>query len=414
MAITISFSMKPPASLLPGTGWDQGRMQAFSRRLADEMGYHCDIAGEYIIYQFCPEGFLWMGCKDGSITGECQTNIAGPGFHAAVIHFIELYAAKGHLKLLVQDETGYYEDRDFVKMRQNYFYRWFKNLMGDVLKRDGADQQLVCWPADYYLPEEKKGMVTTHIRQFPIGEIAGMVRSGVSMAFAKDFFIWNEEEKDAYYYRNCALVMMNQECYFMPSSRSEQDEMINEQIIRHLEKALEMKPDIPFPKKGYLELCALAEREPVDLSNAVGLAQEVEIGCRKGLLFRTIGCMRFAVPGSFLYDSARRGNSERYYDGREKGGHDYYICALNTEREASFQEQPFRKDNIKEVLEFDSGNAKCKVAVYLPEEKDGKAVYAVAAQVIYKHQITVISIHYENPQEQEWALDLIRKVQTIE
>lgn len=415
MSITISFSMKPAGSWVPGNGWNQERMQAFSKSLAQEMEYHCDVVGEFIIYQFCPEGFLWMEWKDGSIIGECQTNIAGPGFHAAVIHFLELYAARGNLKLKVQDDTGYYEDRDFVKMRRNYFYQWFMNLMEQVLeKREAADKQLVCWPSDYYLPEEKKGMVTTHIRQFPIGEIAGMVRSGLSMAFARDFFIWNEEEKDAYYYRNCALVMMNQECYFMPSSRSEQDQIINERIINLLEKALEMKPDIPFPKKGYLELCSLAEREPVDVSGVTGLAQEVEIGCRKGLLFRTIGCMRFAVPGSFLYDSVRGGNSERYYDGKKKDGHDYYICALNTEHDASFQEQPFKKDNIKEVMEFDSGLARCKVAVYLPETRDGKTTYAVAAQIIYKNQITIISIHYENPKDQEWALNLIRKVQTIE
>lgn len=415
MSITISFSMKPTKSWLPGNGWNQERLEVFSRHLAAEQGYHCDVIDNYVIYQFCPEGFLWMGWKNHAVAGDCQTNIAGPGFHAAVIHFLELFAARGNLALQVDDVTGYYEDRDFVRMRRNYFYQWFSGLMTQILeRRDEAEKQLVCWPSDYYLPEEKQGMVTTHIRQFPIAEIAGMVRSGLSMAFARDFFIWNEEEKDAYFYRNCALVMMNQECYFMPSSRSEQDQLINQSILDLLEKALSMKADIPFPKKEYLELCELAEQEPVDVSKVTELSREVVIGCRRGLLFRTIGCMRFAVPGNFLYDAKRRGNADRYYDGNGEDEHDYYICAINTDQDAHFQEESFRKERIKEVQEFDSGQAKCKVAVYQPVIKDGRTVYEVSAQVIYKSQMTIITISYEKPEEQEWALDLIRKVRTID
>ena len=387
----------------------------YATELAREQRVSCSEAGEYVIYQFCPEGYLWMGWKDGQIIGDCQTNIAGPGFHAAVVHFLELFAARGELRLLVEDTTGYYEDRDFVKMRRNYFYQWFTELLAGVLEKKGVDgEQLVCWPSDYYLPEEKKDVVTTHIRQFTISEIAGMVQSGLSMAFAKDFFIWNEEEKDACYYRNCALVMMNQECYFMPSDRSREDQMVNQEIIGLLEQALKKDRSIPFPKKEYLELCGLAGKEPVDLEGVTEFARTVQIGCRRGLLFRTIGCMRFAVPGNFLYDAAVRGNSERYYDGQRAGGHDYYICAVNTPEEAAFQEAPFHKDNVREVREFTAGPAKGRIAVYEPEERDGKMIYAVAAQVVYKHQITIISIHYENPEDREWALSLILKVQAAE
>lgn len=415
MSITISFSMKPRKNWIPGQGWDRKRLQEFARTLATEQGYQCDIVGEYIIYQFCPEGFLWMGWKDGQIAGDCQTNIAGPGFHAAVIHFLEVFAAGAGLALLVEDATGYYEDRDFVRMRRNYFYQWFTDLMNQVLEQKGeAGEQLVCWPSDYYRPEEQKDMITTHIRRFSISEIAGMVRSGLSMAFARDFFIWNEEEKDAYYYRNCALVMLNQECYFMPSSRSREDQAINRKIIYFLEKALMMDPRIPFPKKEYLELCTLAEQEPVSVEHVTEYAKEITIGCRRGLLFRTIGCMRFAVPGNFLYDTAARGNSERYYEGLEKEGQDYYICAINTQGDAVFQEAPFQKDTVKEVREFRTGQARGKIAVYQPEEKDGKQVYAVAAQVVYKNQMTIISIHYDDPGDQEWAFNLIQKIETIE
>ncbi len=414
MSIMISFSMKPRKRWLPGRRWNMQRMQTFSQELAKELGYYCNVVGEDVIYEFCPEGFLWLVWKENSIVGDCQTNIAGPGFHAAVIHFLELYASRSGLSLFVQDNTGYYEDRDFLKMRKDHFYDWFTALMTQILKRrDQMERLVVCWPTDYYLPEKKNGMVLTHIRQFPFTEIAAMMSSGLSMTFAKDFFVWNEQEKDAYYYRNCALVLMNQKCYFMPSSRSEQDEAINGNIIELLEKALAMKPDIPFPKTSYLELCGLAAKKPVDVSCVRELAQEIDIGCRKGLLFRTIGRMQFAVPGNFLHDDARGGNAERYYDGQMQGGHDYYICAVNTEYEACFQEHSFKKDNVQETLEFEHRKAKYKVAVYTPGEREGKTVCSVAAQVIYKNQMTVISIYYENPNDQTWAINLIRKVEPV-
>ena len=68
--------------------------------------------------------------------------------------------------------------------------------------------------------------------------------------------------------------------------------MVNQEVIRLLEKALEMDPSIPFPKEEYLEVCRLDEHQPVDLSGAEEMIKEGRIGCRRGLLYRTIGLMR--------------------------------------------------------------------------------------------------------------------------
>lgn len=405
--------MEPKKSWFGKNGWDQQKAEKYAKDLAHEHGYHCDIIDGYMIYQFCPEGFVWMKWAEHRLVGDCQTNIAGPGFHAAVVHFLELFAAHAELKLLVEDQTGYYEDRDFQKLRREHFYPWFLELMKMVLeKKDVAGEQLVCWPSNYYLPEEEEGMITTHIRRFSIREIYGVVHSGLSMIFAKDFFLWNEEEKDAYYYRNCALVMVNQECYFMPSTRSEEDRVINEGILHMLEEALEHDRRIPFPVREYRQICSLAEHEPVNLEGVSELGGE-EIGCRKGLLFRTIGCMQFAVPGHYLYDARERGNTEHYYDGLKQGGHDYYICAIRTTNAAEFQETSFQRDNVERVLEFTSGDAVGKMAVYRPNAQKDKP-YTISAQIIYKNQLTLISVDYADAQEQECVMELVKNVRTIE
>ncbi len=47
-------------SLVGVKAWDAQHTADFARGLAKELGYHCDVISGYVIYQLCPEGFLWM------------------------------------------------------------------------------------------------------------------------------------------------------------------------------------------------------------------------------------------------------------------------------------------------------------------------------------------------------------------
>ena len=446
MSITISFTMEPRMSLRGVKPWDAGQTAEFAKGLAKELGYHCDVISGYVIYQLCPEGFLWMTWKEKQLVGDCQTNIAGPGFHAAVIYFLELYAARGNLKLSVKDPTGFYADRNFERMRREYFYGWFKKLLHAVVSQPGAaDGKLVCWPSDYYLPEEVPGIVMTHIRGFGFRELKGIVQSGLTNSFAKDFFIWCGEEKDAWYFRNCALVLLNQQCYFKPSSRSNEDALINREIIRLLEKAFEMDRLVPFPVEEYREVCALDGHAPRNLDGVSPMVEEQPLGCRRGLLYRTIGCVRFAVPGSFLYDLRTQGNAERYYDEEDGAWREYYICAVKTEEEAQIRQEPFARETVERTEEFVSGKLRGKIAVYKPgkrrlpgkpavtkavlvgeslaferpeaidqEERPEETSYTIAAQIAYKNQLTIVSISSGQAVDEAWAIGLIRRIEALE
>ena len=456
MGITISFTMEPKKAFLGARAWDGEKTMEFAKGLGKELGYHCDVVSGYVIYQLCPEGFLWMTWKGKQLSGDCQTNIAGPGFHGAVIHFLELFAARGDLRLYVKDPTGYYADRDFERMTREYFYPWFKRLLNGMISNPRIlAGEPVCWPSDYFVPEPKPGMVMTHIRSFSIRELTGIVRSGLAASFARDFFIWNQEEKDAWYFRNCALVLLNQQCYFKPSARSQEDRLVNQEVIRLLEKALQMDPSIPFPRQEYLEVCGLDEHEPVDVSSVNLMVEEEPIGCRRGLLYRTIGLMRFAVPGSFLYDMRAAGNSERYYDGEKEGWHEYYICAVRTAgHEAVIRQEPFARETVARTEEYSDRGMKVKIAYYRPsrgkgygaprvertvligeqlawersgtgdsenalgsaqKDKDTRRpedwVYTIAAQIAYQDQLTIVSINFGGAADEEWARELIRRIE---
>ena len=119
MSITISFTMEPKMSLTGTKPWDGEQTAGFTKGLAKELGYHCDVISGYVVYQLCPEGFFVDDLEGKAAGGDCQTNIAGPGFHAAVVYFLELFAARGSLKLSVKDPTGFYADRNFERMRRS-------------------------------------------------------------------------------------------------------------------------------------------------------------------------------------------------------------------------------------------------------------------------------------------------------
>lgn len=414
MSIRIRFSLEPKKKIFSGVVWNLQNAERMTKSLVKEMGYHCYRIEGFLLVQLCPEGYIWFQWNKNKLQGESQTNIAGPGFHVAVIEFLERLAEIEKLKLKVEDRTGFYVKRDFLAMRQKYFYQWFSDLVDLVSKWNQSEEYMFCWPAIYYIPERQEEKLITHIRAFSFKELKGMTNSGMSVAFARDFFVWNEVEKDAWFYRNSALVLLNQFCYFMPSERSRQDKNINKEIIDLLETAISMDDKIPFPRKEYLEVCNLHNHKPVDLLATLLLSEDC-LGCRKHLVYRKIGSMSFGIPGNFLYDEADYGIMDHYYDGDLYGGHDYYIyAAVFKGREAEFKKQWFEQGTVEEIMEFPLGDAKARIAFYEPENKTNVVLYGVSAQVIYKEQRMNINIISRRPGEKDWALNLIKSIRITE
>lgn len=414
MSIRIRFSLEPKKKLFSKITWNLQSAEQMIKSLAKHLGYHCFRAEGFLLVQLCPEGYVWLNWNKHKLHGESQTNIAGPGFHAAVIDFLEKLAMNENLKLKVEDRTGYFIKRDFLMMRQKYFYQWFVNLIDLVSGWGESGEYMFCWPAVYYVPEQQEGKLITHIRSYSWKELNGMVHSGLTVAFAKDFFVWNEQEADAWFYRNSAMVLLNQSCYFMPSKRSTQDLYINRRIIELLETAYTMDAKIPFPQKTYLELCYLHEHAPMVMDEVVALQGEEFIGCRKHMVYRKIGNMSFGIPGNFLYDETDR-TMDHYYDGIHYGGHDYYIYAAIFEgRKAEFKERWFEQGKVEEIFDFDIEDAKARLAFYEPEEKNGEMHYGVSAQVLYKDQRMNINITCRKPGEKDWAIGLVKSIKITE
>ena len=173
---------------------------------------------------------------------------------------------------------------------------------------------------------------------------------------------------------------------------------------------------IPFPVREYLEVCALAEHEPADVEGLSPLPHDVEVGCRKRLIYRKLGKVKFPLPGSFIFEEKPRNGMDHYYDGEGYGDHDYYIygVAIEARGAADFKEAWFTQGVPQETVEFETGEVRAKAVFYEPEETEGVTLYNCSAQVLYQEQRTNIHITSRSPGEKEWALELVKKIRITE
>lgn len=394
---------------------DKRFVKQMIRMLGEEKRYEVWQEEDFMRVKFCHLGDLFFQFTtglDGEIPaqlvyGECTSSLAGAGFHAAAVHFVEQLARETDLEFAMEDETGYSEDYDFDRMRQDHFYSWLENLVEVCREREEKWKDTaffgLCWDLDQYQPEEVPGSVFTPFGRFSIGKMTGWVENEGIVPFAKEFFLWNEPGRDARYYRNTALSLMWEECYFMPGSRSERDEKINGEIIDCLEKTLLLDRSLPFPAEEYRLICRLNGKTPQDVSDVPVYEPDYPIGYRRGQVQEKLGNVTFKIPGWYLYEYDEDQNSHSWYDGLECGWHAVRLTAFK-----SREESPKLIDRIFENVEGtpedgEKGGIKYRFA-YAGIQKDtgDGPCFQYIGEAVGGYQITLITASSE-VREDEWA-----------
>ena len=143
---------------------DKRFVKQMIRMLGEEKRYEVRQEEDCMRVGFCRLGdvfFQFSSWLDGEIPaqmvyGECTSSLAGAGFHAAAVHFVEELARETDLEFILDDETGYGDDHDFERMREEHFYGWLKNLVAVCREREEKWPDAVsfglCWDLDQYTP----------------------------------------------------------------------------------------------------------------------------------------------------------------------------------------------------------------------------------------------------------------------
>lgn len=389
-------------------------------RAAEKWGCGVLRDGGVIQAEFCPGGGLYMKLEEQAgetiLSGECCTSVVGPGFHAAAIGFVDTLAAEAGLALDMDDETGYYRDRDFGGMRERYFDRRLKMLVDICMaksREEGLNSLCLNWSADQYKPARIDGTVVTPMGRFSLEGLQRRFREAGVESFAREYYLWNEPERDARFYRNLALTLLWEQCSFMPGSRSEEDEGINNEVVRLLERALSMDRTLPFPKEEYLLICGLDGRAPVDLSGVPDYESEFRIGYRRDTVTWRLGNLDVSIDGSFLfsYDDSSGHGDYVWYDGLDTDWHTVRMTAFQSNEPAAFRPGAFEGLFPEE---FEAGDGLCRAAWAGLAEENGEAWEDVVAQVICGGQITFITVSCQRPEGREWAFSLLRGLRAYE
>ena len=328
---------------------------------AVESGYNAEHDESSSTVSFCRLGDLFLnyqhegeGNTDNviSVNGDCQTNMLGPGFHKAAIEFIDRLQQATRTRFEVEDETDYYTERDFEAMKKKHFHKWLAKLFEIIQeqKDKGSTSLLFCWDINKYYPQSDNGIVISPLGSFCLSEVVRRIREEGIESFADDFFIWNNSERDARFHRGMALNAMWEDCYFMPSERSEEDARINGYIISELETTASLDPSLPFPKKEYEELCRLHGCVPVPTDGIPSYETEFAIGYRRGIVNHKVGKIRFSLPGSYLEDTDE--GTLVYYDAAADNWHTVRCTGYSTDGEPDFLDV---EEEMIEEREFDGG-----------------------------------------------------------
>lgn len=231
-------------------------------RAAGDAGAVLGHAGEDYQVVFCPRGVVDVRLTPGGffraagVEGAVRSAAAGPGFHAAVVDFLDRLQEHAGVTLEVQDGTGYWAHRNFP-MLQAHHVSWLQGVLGTVAATE-AGQLLICWPLDGWVPVGVPGAVT------PMGPLlpAEAQAEGLT-AYADRFFLWNRRERGAQHLRGLALhAIWNQVRWVAPRSQAERELAL--QVLADLRRARELDPELPLPLEAFRELAALAGVEEPD------------------------------------------------------------------------------------------------------------------------------------------------------
>ena len=359
----------------------------------------------------CTLGEITLSYRLGMVQGDCQTNLAGAGFHAAAVECIEFLSQETNMDFAIEDETEYAEHRDFARMKDQHFFSWLRNVV-DVLKdyRAQNNTQSICvaWDVHKYLPYGESNTIVTPLGMHHSDALFSRVRQHGIESFAEVFYVWPYREQNALFFRNSALNLLWEDCYFMPSARSEADAVVNTNIIALLEKSMTLDPKLPQPLDAYVHLCELAEHAPIDVQSIPVFRSDYAIGYRREKLQFHVGNLGVSIPGHYLYEQQREDRDHVWFDGR---GHSVRISAFTGSEERTEFDDALFFDATELPRQFAVGSGKGKAYFAPPvRDREGNTSYQVVGEILSGKQVSLVTISFPERSEREWAFGIVQSV----
>lgn len=215
----------------------------------------------------CPQGKIQVTEKGKDVFLSATTRFAGPGFHAFVVEFFFDLQEEIEGNYEFKDDLNYDGDFDALCSIYEDEIVYLKDLL---LKNSDMQTQNYMYEQTYFLPLNDSHSILTPIGKIDKEEFKQMDEKSL----LPYFYIWNEWDKDAQFYKNAALFEL---CNYGAGKYT----LMNESTLKHanqicdyIECAYQMDASISLPLKEYKYLCQQLERLN-KCANGVQMEQEI-------------------------------------------------------------------------------------------------------------------------------------------
>ncbi len=265
--------------------------------LCQREGIQIEDRGASVEILACPQGKIVVTEDDKTMYLTANTRHAGAGFHAFVVDLFKDIEEEvpGEYELI--DDLDYASNEDFHRL--HHIYENELDYVRQLLLSDpGFRQKNYLYDETYFLPVEKPDRILTSIGDMDQKEFMEMELHDLM----DSFYVWNDWDRDARFYRNAALTLLAKEGVGVYTNMNEQTRKTANEVCDYLEIAHEKDKDLPMPLKEYHQLVGLLGRED-KLKDAIKMEQEA-IQYRTREVYHLFADAKVVAPGA----------AERSYD----------------------------------------------------------------------------------------------------
>ena len=349
--------------------------------------------------------------KDGKLCVSARTNSAGPGYHA---YLIDLLDGIGIAPLKVEDETGYYQDRNFTLLQEE-MTNWLKVLGGNILEmsEDGENKNLaVSLSTDWYPVTE--GFTNCPLGHFEKDFFKRMMNGEDT---GSEFFIWWNRPQDAAFFKNCAMNLIWCENNWLPPETDPEANIIAA-TLGCLEKAYALDPGLGYPLAEWSELAQLWKTkgyEPMSdalerLRSSSGDIGEPRCGYKRGQIIQNIRGWHLTRSGMMHYEQDE--NSDIWWDDDltirtsiisvrfDKKVANKSEALLNSVTEEEEDCEPFtlRTPEIAACIQ------------HTQIEEDGELFFQTRLFAALDNELMLMSLYYPDAKDRQRAIDVCASV----
>ncbi len=245
----------------------------------------------------CPQGKIVVTEDDNDMIIRANTRHAGAGFHAFVVDILKDLQEEVQGEYEFCDDMEYDKDEDFERL-QSLYQDEMDYIRGVLLKNELFRQQNYMYDETFFLPMNMENRILTSTGDLDLKEFKNMNTSDLM----DNFYIWNDWDRDAKFYKNCALTLLAKEGVGKYTLMNDSTIKHANDICEYIEAAYQKDSTLSLPLEAYHDLCEKLDREN-KITDGVSMEQEV-------IQYRTKEVYH-------LFDDARvvaSGASERSYD----------------------------------------------------------------------------------------------------